>query len=39
VLPHGGALLYERENWGLTGARWLELAADAYRELRLDEAA
>ena len=38
VLPHGGALLYERENWGLTGARWLDLAADAAGELRLDEA-
>lgn len=35
VLPHRGALLYERENWGLTGARWLELVAEASRELGL----
>jgi hypothetical protein len=39
ALPNGGALLYERYGWGLTGARWLELAAEAARDLRLDRAA
>ena len=24
-LPNGGELLYERQQWGMTGARWLEL--------------
>ncbi len=38
-LPNGGALLYERYGWGLTGQRWLELAADAARALRLGHAA
>lgn len=37
VLPYGGGLLYERENWGLTGARWLELAAEASRDLGLGQ--
>ena len=35
VLPNGGALLYERYGWGLTGARWLDLARDAMRDLAL----
>jgi LmbE family N-acetylglucosaminyl deacetylase len=38
-LPNGGALLYERYGWGLTGQRWLDLAADAARDLRLERAA
>jgi hypothetical protein len=33
VLPNGGALLYERYDWGMTGARWLALSRDALREL------
>jgi LmbE family N-acetylglucosaminyl deacetylase len=38
-LPNGGALLYERYGWGLTGARWIDLAAAAARELRPERAA
>ncbi len=33
MLPNEGALLYERHGWGLTGARWRELAAAALAEL------
>jgi N-acetylglucosamine malate deacetylase 2 len=29
-LPNGGALLYERYQWGMSGALWRELAASAY---------
>ena len=32
-LPNNGALLYERLEWGMTGARWLELAGAALVEL------
>lgn len=35
ILPNGGALLYERYGWGLTGAHWLDLVRDATRELAL----
>jgi LmbE family N-acetylglucosaminyl deacetylase len=35
--PHRGALHYERFSWGMTGARWRELARAALAELRLDE--
>ena len=35
VLPNGGALLYERYGWGLTGAHWLDLVRDAMRDLAL----
>jgi len=38
-LPNGGALLYERYGWGLTGQRWLDLVADAARDARLERAA
>ena len=38
-LPNNGDLLYERYGWGLTGARWLELVADARRELGLERRA
>jgi LmbE family N-acetylglucosaminyl deacetylase len=33
--PNGGAVLYERQDWGMTGARWLELAVSASAELGL----
>lgn len=33
--PHEGALLYERCDWGITGAEWCRLAAQAFRELGL----
>jgi N-acetylglucosamine malate deacetylase 2 len=33
--PHAGALLYERFPWGMDGARWRRLAADAARALGL----
>jgi LmbE family N-acetylglucosaminyl deacetylase len=38
-LPNDGALLYERENWGMTGERWLALAGAALAELELQEPA
>jgi LmbE family N-acetylglucosaminyl deacetylase len=31
--PNGGDILYERHPWGMTGARWRELATAALREL------
>jgi len=34
-LPNQGQLLYERYDWGLTGARWLQLASQALCELGL----
>lgn len=36
ALPNGGNLLYERHDWGLTGARWSALVAAARAELGLD---
>lgn len=33
--PHAGPLLYERFPWGMDGARWRRLAAEARRELAL----
>ena len=33
--PHPGRLYYEQFDWGLTGARWRALAADALAALRL----
>ena len=36
---NGGALLYERQNWGMAGARWLQLAESALAELGLGAAA
>lgn len=33
--PHAGELLYERFPWGMDGARWRRLAAEARRELGL----
>jgi LmbE family N-acetylglucosaminyl deacetylase len=35
--PHEGALLYERFPWGMTGARWRELASEALGTLDLRE--
>lgn len=35
VLPNDGALLYERHDWGITGALWLQRAAEASRALGL----
>ena len=37
-LPNGGALLYEHYGWGLTGARWLDLVAEATGELQPERA-
>jgi N-acetylglucosamine malate deacetylase 2 len=34
VPPHAGELLYEREDWGMTRARWRELVREAHAELR-----
>lgn len=34
VLPNGGRLLYEQQNWGLAGAEWQALASAALQELR-----
>jgi len=34
-LPNGGILHYERQAWGMTGARWLDLAGSALAELGL----
>jgi hypothetical protein len=34
-LPNGGALLYERQRWGMTGERWLSATRAAARELGL----
>lgn len=31
--PHAGSLNYENFNWGMTGLRWRQLAADALRAL------
>ncbi len=39
VLPNGGDLLYERHNWGLTGARWQALVRAAFAELCSERAA
>lgn len=36
ALPNGGNLLYERHDWGMTGARWRALVAMACAELGLD---
>lgn len=33
--PHSGKLYYEFFDWGITGKRWRELAAEALRELGL----
>lgn len=38
-LPSSGNLFYEKQDWGMTGARWLELADDALKQLALDGAA
>jgi LmbE family N-acetylglucosaminyl deacetylase len=35
-LPNHGRVLYERYEWGLRGARWLQLACHAIRELGLE---
>jgi N-acetylglucosamine malate deacetylase 2 len=35
-LPHAGKLYYERHPWGMTGARFCQLAANAMAELRLE---
>jgi LmbE family N-acetylglucosaminyl deacetylase len=37
-LPPGDGLLYERHDWGLSGAQWLDLAEQARRALALDTA-
>jgi LmbE family N-acetylglucosaminyl deacetylase len=34
-LPNGGAVLYEGQDWGMTGARWLQSAAAARAGLEL----
>jgi LmbE family N-acetylglucosaminyl deacetylase len=39
VLPNGGDLLYERNGWGMTGARWRDLVRAAKAELGLTAAA
>lgn len=36
ALPNGGNLLYERHDWGMTGARWRALVAAAVAALGLD---
>ncbi|MGH7123037.1 MAG: PIG-L deacetylase family protein [Stellaceae bacterium] len=36
ALPNGGSLYYETADWGMTGARWQELAAAACRELGVE---
>jgi hypothetical protein len=36
TLPPVTALLYERENWGLTGARWTALVRQARHDLACD---
>lgn len=36
-LPNGGLLLYERQSWGMTGARWLESVGKALHDLCLEE--
>ena len=33
-LPNGGKLYYETRRWGMTGARWVELAGRANHQLR-----
>ena len=38
-LPNGGELLYEIQYWGMTGARWLQLARPALTELGLEQGA
>lgn len=38
VLPNSGELLYERYDWGMTGARWRALMQVALEELRLERA-
>ncbi len=35
ALPNAGRLLYERHGWGMSGGRWLALAAGALAELGL----
>ncbi|WP_137388454.1 PIG-L deacetylase family protein [Rhodoligotrophos defluvii] len=37
-LPNRGRLLYEDHDWGMTGARWLVLAAEALADLGLEGA-
>ena len=39
VLSNGGDLLYERYDWGMTGARWQALVRAALAELRPERAA
>ncbi|WP_342640541.1 PIG-L deacetylase family protein [Rhodoligotrophos ferricapiens] len=39
ALPNNGRLLYEGRDWGLNGARWLELTHKAMAELGLRELA
>lgn len=36
--PHPGVLWYERWDWGMTGARWRELAGEALGTLELEDA-
>ena len=36
-LPNSGWLLYEHQNWGMTGARWLDAAGRALRDLGVRE--
>jgi len=36
TLPNGGHLHYERHDWGMTGARWVDLVEAASRELALE---
>jgi hypothetical protein len=36
ALPNAGRLYYETRNWGMTGGRWLELAAAALDEFDAD---
>ena len=38
-LPNGGRLLYEQQQWGMTGSRWLELSQAALADLGLAGAA
>ena len=35
ALPNDGRLLYEQHDWGMTGAKWLELVRAAQRDLGL----
>jgi len=39
LLPNSGDLLYERHDWGMTGARWQALVREALDDLRSERVA